>query len=143
MTIAVQCGGCGKRFKAHAEHAGKKVKCPGCGAPITIATASPTPAKPIAPAAPSLGDLLDDELQVTAPAAAQAQAKPAGRKCRQCGDTLIEGSHYCMACGCNNRDVAGAIAGTALAYDQRQQQLEAQARPRHWLVQWLFAGWFR
>jgi hypothetical protein len=136
MTIAVQCGGCGKRFKASDQHAGKNVKCPGCAASITI------PAATTAPAAGSLGDLLDDELKVSAPAPAAA-AKPAGRKCRQCGDELIEGSHYCMACGCNNRDVSAAVGATALAYDKRQQKLEAAARPRHWLVQWLFVGWFR
>ena len=141
MTIAVQCAACGKRFKAKAEHAGKKARCPGCASPLTI----PTPPAP-SPATPALADLLDDELSASAAATAtpaMAEKKPAARKCRQCGDELVEGSHYCLACGCNNRDVAGAVATTALSYDKRQQKLEAASRPRHWLLTWFMSGWFR
>ena len=139
MTISVRCTGCGKQFKAKAEHAGKKVRCPSCAAPLTIPAAAEAPAS-----APSLGDLLDEELAAPAQTAAkESEQKPQAKKCRQCGDELIKGSHFCMACGFNNRDVAGAVASTAIAYDKRQQKLEALARPRHWLVQWLFSGWLR
>jgi rRNA maturation endonuclease Nob1 len=142
MTIAVRCTGCGKQFKAQAEHAGKKVRCPSCATPLTIPIPTETPA-----AAPSLGDLLDEELASAAKAQAAAattnERKSSAKKCRQCGDELVAGSHFCLACGFNNRDVASAVANTAIAYDKRQQKIEALARPRHWLVQWLFSGWIR
>ena len=35
MTIAVACQ-CGKRFAAKPELAGKRVKCPSCGQPLTV-----------------------------------------------------------------------------------------------------------
>jgi DNA-directed RNA polymerase subunit RPC12/RpoP len=35
-SVAVACSGCGKRLKARAEQAGKKVKCPACGAAVVV-----------------------------------------------------------------------------------------------------------
>ncbi len=39
MPITLGCPSCGKRFKARDESAGKRVKCPYCGAPVTVPTA--------------------------------------------------------------------------------------------------------
>lgn len=57
MTIIAQCQ-CGARFKAKPELAGKQVKCPSCGAALTVPRASAAPLKPAAkpvakPQAPS------------------------------------------------------------------------------------------
>lgn len=43
MSISVKCGNCGKTVKARDEHAGKKVKCPGCGAVLKVPAAEPPP----------------------------------------------------------------------------------------------------
>jgi rRNA maturation endonuclease Nob1 len=138
MTVSVRCTGCGKQFKAKAEHAGKKVRCPSCATPLTIPAANEPPAS-----APSLGDLLDEALAAPAQSATTAsETKSTAKKCRQCGDELTPDSHFCLACGCNNRDVAGAVASTAMAYDKRQQKIDAALRPRHWFVTWLFSGWW-
>jgi DNA-directed RNA polymerase subunit RPC12/RpoP len=39
--ISFGCSGCGKRLKARAEMAGKKVKCPQCGQAVLVAAATP------------------------------------------------------------------------------------------------------
>src|ERR1700722_2212074 len=39
MPITMGCPSCGKRFKARDESAGKRVKCPYCGVPVTVPTA--------------------------------------------------------------------------------------------------------
>ncbi|HEV3386544.1 MAG TPA: hypothetical protein VG097_17135 [Gemmata sp.] len=39
MPITLGCPSCGKRFKARDESAGKRVKCPYCGVPVTVPTA--------------------------------------------------------------------------------------------------------
>ena len=73
MPIVVECG-CGKRFKAQDAHAGKRTKCPTCGADLlipkvaqaTAAAVSIPPRKPVAaapprPAAKAPVNPLDDE----------------------------------------------------------------------------------
>jgi hypothetical protein len=65
MPITLGCPSCGKRFRARDESAGKRVKCPYCGAPVSVPTsqesavasaptdAIPAPAsKPVPPAPP-------------------------------------------------------------------------------------------
>jgi hypothetical protein len=41
MPITVQCEKCGKRLKAPDAAAGKRVKCPGCGGPVSVPAAAP------------------------------------------------------------------------------------------------------
>src|SRR5262245_36544007 len=55
MPIPFRCA-CGKKLQAKDEYAGKKLKCPGCGAILTIprasAVATPPPAAAVPPPAP-------------------------------------------------------------------------------------------
>jgi hypothetical protein len=66
MAIAFSCS-CGRKINAKDEHAGKRVKCPGCQQPVTVPSAG-APAKPAAMASAS------------AKAAAPVQRKPAAAK---------------------------------------------------------------
>src|SRR5579872_174602 len=50
MPITLGCPSCGKRFKARDESAGKRVKCPYCGVPVTV----PTPEEAASAAAPTM-----------------------------------------------------------------------------------------
>ncbi len=54
MPLTVQCEKCGKRLQAPDALAGKRVKCPGCGAPVAVPAA--------APAASLLDELGEDDL---------------------------------------------------------------------------------
>jgi hypothetical protein len=36
LAVSVACPGCGRRLRAKAELAGKKVKCPGCGKAVAV-----------------------------------------------------------------------------------------------------------
>ncbi|MHB8901499.1 MAG: zinc ribbon domain-containing protein [Thermoguttaceae bacterium] len=107
MTIAVQCGGCHKRLSAEEKLAGRKVKCPQCGAVLVIPKPQPEPAG----AAP-ITSLLD-EYDVS-PAAAGTIGKPAAGagatgggepdmrpKCPSCGKFLDVGAVLCVDCGYN------------------------------------------
>lgn len=89
MPITLGCPSCGKRFKARDESAGKRVKCPYCGAAVTVPTAEeaavasaptmaippvpPVPAAPPPPASARPSTLLDSG-PVPAPGARPAPA---------------------------------------------------------------------
>lgn len=90
MPITLGCPSCGKRFRAKDESAGKRVKCPHCGAPVSVPTPEesaaagaptmslpppPAPARPAKPSAPQSSGRLP-----AAPASAgklPAAARPA------------------------------------------------------------------
>jgi predicted RNA-binding Zn-ribbon protein involved in translation (DUF1610 family) len=109
MTIAVQCGSCRKRFAAKENLAGRKVKCPQCGAELTI----PKPRLEPEPA-PQITDLLD-EYETASPPAGETSSATAGTaggatrvpdtelKCPSCGASLKAGSVICLECGYNLR----------------------------------------
>lgn len=127
MPITVQCGSCKKRLTAKEKLAGRKVKCPQCGAVLTIPKAGPTlqpgaapkpgstgkpsaaPASnPVPKAAPAMNDLLDEiplaSTPDTASAAAPASSGPApstGVKCPSCEASMEPGSVLCVECGYN------------------------------------------
>jgi hypothetical protein len=63
MNIVVTCT-CGKPLSAQPHLAGKRVRCPACGQPISIPTPSPT-----ATSAPPANDALWDDLLHEAPVA--------------------------------------------------------------------------
>jgi hypothetical protein len=85
MAISFSCA-CGRKINAKDEHAGKRVKCPGCQQPITVPSPVAAAAKPMAsagaktsaprtkPAAPPQND--DDMYDVREDA---PPAKKAGR----------------------------------------------------------------
>jgi hypothetical protein len=73
MSIVVTCR-CGRQLRAPDEHAGKQVKCPACGAPLTIPLTTATPGA--APQQPSqaAGQAAGGSVSI---APAPAQAAPA------------------------------------------------------------------
>lgn len=72
MPIVVTCR-CGQRFRAKDELAGKRLKCPSCGQPLTIP--QPRPQSPASPDDPlDLGDLSGFEQSAALPSAPLASA---------------------------------------------------------------------
>jgi len=61
MSIAVACGQCGKRYAAPEELAGKRLKCPQCGATVDVPVGEVN-IESSAPWRDPLADLLDEEL---------------------------------------------------------------------------------
>lgn len=109
MPIAIQCGSCRKRFAAKEKLAGHKVKCPQCGAVLTIPVPHPEPQP-----APQIGDLLDEYetapppsgeigLAPSGPSVGTESASYAGPKCPSCGASLPPGAVICTDCGYNLR----------------------------------------
>lgn len=119
MSISVKCFDCGKVLKAPDGLAGKKAKCPGCGAIVPIPKAAldaeaidddepvskpklkPKP-KPKAKAKPKpvndddagmFDDLADYEAE--APIDESATRKP----CPMCGEKIAKGAAKCRYCG--------------------------------------------
>lgn len=92
MPIAVVCSHCGHRAGAKDEWAGKRLKCPACGSPVTVpgsaqtATSSGTPASqgaphiaapsPVQPRQPPAPDLFGADLGAAADPFAGAAATP-------------------------------------------------------------------
>ena len=116
--VKVQCGSCGKQFAAKPELAGKRVKCSGCGNPITVpaaagaaAPAKPSPPRPKAaqhaaaqrPAAPqsSLADILEDKApgELLKP----TMLRPGETLCPQCNAAVPYGGSICVKCGLDLR----------------------------------------
>lgn len=124
MPMVVECHCCRKRFKAGDQLAGKRVKCPGCQAVLTIPAlgsaampnsaepnpfaaprprqaAAPPAAQP-APGAGSVSDILDDEIPLrreTGPAIAPAAAPQTPRDCPGCGAAVAPSAVLCVNCG--------------------------------------------
>lgn len=79
MSIAVVCQ-CGKKFQAKVEHAGLKTKCPVCGQPLVIPSATAKAATP--PAYPVAAQMPQK------PLAAAVQATPPSYEGKRVGDWL-------------------------------------------------------
>jgi ribosomal protein S27AE len=121
-SITVVCS-CGKKLKAPATSAGKKARCPACGATVLLnplAAASPrSPAAP-RPAAPSRVtapvELEDDGLDAMYELAAQENsAAPLAdsARCPQCQSVMADGALLCTNCGYNVR-TGKAMAGAPI-----------------------------
>lgn len=108
MPISVTCDKCGKTLKVGDALAGKRVKCPGCGATVTVAATS-------GGAADSGGTGKFDPFELMAPsgsstsrgpASAGASAPGAGAggaegRCKNCGKPMKAGTVLCLNCGYN------------------------------------------
>ncbi len=84
MPITMGCPSCGKRFKARDESAGKRVKCPYCGVPVTVpsaeeaaSAAAPTMTLP-PPSHPGTASSVEDSgsVPVSAPRSASSASPP-------------------------------------------------------------------
>lgn len=88
MKISIQCGQCGKQYQVKPELAGKKVKCQGCGTPISIPAAGgerepkkPAAAKSAAPGAKKApANKAAPGASAKAPPGKAVAAPPAGKK---------------------------------------------------------------
>ncbi len=128
MPIKVVCQ-CGQQFAAKDEMAGKRVKCPKCGQPLTIGApqqAQPQqppaqPQQPQAPATPAmsggLGDLLDE---IGSPAQAS------GPQCPACGAEVQPGAIICVECGFNSQ--TGERIQSAVQAQQQQAEMSDAER---------------
>jgi hypothetical protein len=101
--IAVTCK-CGKAFQAKLELAGKRVKCPACGDPITIkppkSATLATTKKSTAAAKPvkqeSMMSEMFDEIGF-----AMEEGGGVGRKCPECKSPMAAEAILCIDCGYN------------------------------------------
>lgn len=98
MAIKVRCGNCKTSFQAKDSLAGRRVKCPKCKDPITIAAAAGA-AKPavkktqaVAAAHNPLLDLLDEQ---------DIRSVARGPVCENCGSELQPAAVFCIDCGFN------------------------------------------
>ncbi|HLA86345.1 MAG TPA: hypothetical protein VJL29_16285 [Thermoguttaceae bacterium] len=86
MTIRFACS-CGRQWAVGKEYAGKKTKCPDCGAGLTVPNGSPAAAAAPLPA------------EVAQPSASGPSASAPRGPCPACGKGLEEGQVVCLECG--------------------------------------------
>ncbi|MBW3539868.1 MAG: hypothetical protein KY476_06330 [Planctomycetes bacterium] len=105
MSIKATCSGCGKVLKAPDSAAGRRAKCPACGAPIEIPAAEPVyDAEEIFDEDDTYGLGANDELGDEAePPIAPPRRKPAGdgkrKPCPMCGEMIAATAAKCRFCG--------------------------------------------
>jgi hypothetical protein len=120
MNIVFTCG-CGKSIAVKAEMAGRKGKCPACGAQVVVP-------KPPSPGEPDL--LLD----MPPPKKPSADAVPAG--CPTCGAQFEPGAVICVHCGTNL--MSGARIRTEASHDpiarktSEREEIEADETRPFW-----------
>ncbi len=129
MPISCQCPSCGKRLKARDSAAGKKVKCPDCGATIAI----PSPKRKAAPSEPDELDLqsLDIEKGIEGPA--EIGQKP----CPMCGEMINESASKCRYCG---EDLVRAAKKAARRTAQGASSTDDEMQVSDWIFCILCSG---
>ena len=101
-AIAFNCGACGAKIKTRPQTAGRRGRCPKCGASVTVPSA-PTPA--VAPTEAPAGtaqpdSLLDDLAAAEVRQPATASKPPArGARCPACKAPLAASAVLCVSCG--------------------------------------------
>ena len=110
MPISVKCSDCGKSLKAPDSLAGKKAKCPDCGAIVPIPKAAldaeemgdepvskPKPKAKKKPAEDEEDSMFDDiaDDEANAPVDESAKRKP----CPMCGELIAKTAAKCRYCG--------------------------------------------
>jgi hypothetical protein len=114
MSAELECGQCGKRLRVRPEWAGKKAKCPACGAVSVVPVAGTALGTAIRPA-DSPGEVLvvaplDDAPLDVVPLQPEPDAgkKPAPGKgaagtCPECGTSMAADAVICLDCGFNRK----------------------------------------
>lgn len=121
MSIEVRCA-CGKRLSVADEHAGKRGRCPDCGAVLTI----PASGSGAGGSASSAGGAAARPLrgqQLSSIAAAAAGRKPPGRVCNSCGQAMGADAVICTNCGFHR------IAGTFVKQATHAEKEKKEKRP--------------
>ena len=114
MSVDMECGRCGKRLRVRAEWAGKKAKCPACGAVSVVPAADAALGTASRPADPP-GEVLtvapiDDAPLDVVPLQPEPDAgkKPAPAPgapgtCPECGVAMAADAVICLDCGFNRK----------------------------------------
>jgi uncharacterized protein (DUF983 family) len=91
MLMPLKCG-CGREFKVKSEHAGKKAKCPACGATLDIPVSPEDPVLEGPPPQPQAA-------RAAQPVAAAPDAAAAQKACPFCAELIQASAKKCKHCG--------------------------------------------
>ncbi len=118
MSAEARCSnpGCGIVLTLRDELAGKKVRCPQCGATIQVPEVVGAPA----PQVPAGGEF---QLSAPQPAPSAPPSRPAKAACQNCGAELGAGLKSCPKCG-------AAAPGGAAVEEPEKARATAGAKPR-------------
>jgi hypothetical protein len=136
VNAELECGRCGKRLRVRPEWAGKKAKCPACGAVSVVPGAGPAPGTAVRAAGPP-ADVLTVEpvdvipLQPEADAGKEAPPAPEDT-CPECGHFMARDAVICLDCGFNRK--TGKQLKTQSRRMERHWYLGGFADPAVWLV---------
>ena len=106
MNVELECCRCGKRLRVHPDWAGKKARCPACGAVSVVPAAGPAPGTAIRPAdppGPGLPPASGDALTVEPIDSVPPPAGAGGETCPECGHLMAPGAVICLDCGFNRK----------------------------------------
>lgn len=111
--ISFACTGCGKKLQVKEEFAGRKTKCPKCGAALSVPTLSTKPPipeqKPTAPVT-KVSHQTPPQVELDDPPPVQAPLQEF-KECPFCGEKVLARAKKCKHCGSTLDGPVGEIAG--------------------------------
>lgn len=115
--IVVACG-CGAKFAAGAELAGRQVKCPKCGQALTVGAGQPAaaPQQPAAPQPQTAGGMIPIVCQCGAKFGAKPELRGKTIKCPKCSAPLTVGAGAPAAANAPGRAPAASAASVSSAF---------------------------
>ena len=156
--IRFRCTGCQSRLNARPTHAGRSIKCPACGQPLTVPATEELETAAVQPedsssAAESHDDfpdlqefLREEAIGELPPAPVRRPRKPqreekspkaskpvGGAKCGGCGKDMSPDQRFCVACGFNNFDADAAAVEAHFKLANRLEHLADKLFFLRWL----------